>query len=71
MNEFLTIKKFIYLFLSFSWIFTIRRNKNNNYMPVILIEYSKIWIYSYTTFLFYPNQILNWIWIEKDNTFLH
>jgi hypothetical protein len=57
MNEFLTIKKFIYLFLSFSWIFTIRRNKNNNYMPVILIEYSKIWIYSYTTFLFYPNQI--------------
>lgn len=40
-------------------------------MPVILIEYSKIWIYSYTTFLFYPNQILNWIWIEKDNTFLH
>lgn len=47
------------------------KSKNQNYASYLNLVHTKIWIYSYTTLLFYPNQIENLIWIEGDNTFLY
>jgi len=48
-----------------------KNKKKKNYASYFNLVHTKIWIYSYTTSLFYPNQIFNLIWIERDNMFPH
>jgi hypothetical protein len=44
------------------------KSKNQNYASYLNLVYTKTWIDSYTTFLFYPNQMENLIWIEGDRS---
>jgi len=47
------------------------KSKNQNYASYLNLVHTTIWIYSYTTLLFYPNQMEDLIWIEGDNPFLY
>jgi hypothetical protein len=47
------------------------KSKNQNYASYLNLVYTKTWIDSYTTFLFYPNQKEDFIWMEGDNKFLY
>lgn len=42
------------------------KSKNQNYASYLNLVHTKIWIDSYTTLLFYPNQMKDLIWIEID-----